>query len=120
MRDYQVFTHENFGIVRVRIWSDEQPWFVAVDICNSLKLSSSRDAICRRVDGEDRIIFSYNDWEHEELLINIPGMYWLIFLTNTTESRKFKTWMTSKVIPNIKPYWMTLASERSENIAVNQ
>ena len=51
--DVQVFTHEDFGSVRVFERSGA-PWFVGKDVANVLGYSNPRDALAKRVDTEDK------------------------------------------------------------------
>lgn len=51
MNDLQIFTHEQFGNVRV-VEKDGQPWFVAADVCRALEVANNRDALTRLDEDE--------------------------------------------------------------------
>ena len=51
--DLQVFTHEDFGSVRV-LERSGTPWFVGKDVAGILGYTNSRKAIGDHVDEEDK------------------------------------------------------------------
>lgn len=51
MNNVQVFENERFGNVRVTT-VDNEPWFVAADVCNALDLRNPSQAISRLDDDE--------------------------------------------------------------------
>ena len=103
MSDIKIFEKEEFGSVRV-IMQDNDPWFVAKDICDTVELSV-RDSV-RYLDDEEK---SYVPREHIGLppgkniiIINESGLYSLILRSRKPEAKKFKKWVTSEVLPSIR------------------
>ena len=101
------YTTEKF--VRVFGTSDK-PLFMAKDVAEILEYKNTRKAIRDIVDEEDRftlqekggtICSSPNSQPHS-ILINESGLYTLIFRSNKPHSVKFRRWITSEVIPQIR------------------
>lgn len=51
MNELQVFNNAMFGNVRIFL-QDNEPWFVAKDVCDCLDIKNSRDALRRLEDDE--------------------------------------------------------------------
>ena len=105
MNEITVFNNENFGDVRtVRI--DDEPWFVGRDIAKILGYANTNDALANHVDAEDRTdgvaIRDTMGREQTPVLINESGLYSLILSSKLESAKKFKRWVTSEVIPQIR------------------
>ncbi len=53
--DIQLFKNSQFGEVRVMVDENNEPYFVAKDVCDVLGYANSRGAINDNVDEEDRV-----------------------------------------------------------------
>ena len=51
MNELQIFKNNQFGNVRI-VMKDQEPWFVAKDVCNCLEINNSRQALIRLDDDE--------------------------------------------------------------------
>lgn len=105
MNEITVFNNENFGDVRtVRI--DDEPWFVGRDVAKILGYANTNDALANHVDAEDRAdgvaIRDPMGREQTPVLINESGLYSLILSSKLESAKKFKRWVTSEVIPQIR------------------
>lgn len=92
------FNFENVAI-RVEIVNDE-PYFVAKDVCDVLELQNVSKAVSN-LDDDER----YNqklDRGGSQILINESGLYSLILRSNKPQAKKFKKWVTSEVLPSIR------------------
>ena len=78
----EVFKNEQFGEIRTALIENE-PWFVAVDVCRALEIGNSSQAISR-LDADEKMI----------TLISNEG--------NKPEAKAFKRWITHDVIPMIR------------------
>lgn len=56
MNGLQIFNNEEFGVVRT-VTIDNEPWFVASDICKALEISNVSVAISR-LDEDERSKFN--------------------------------------------------------------
>lgn len=103
MNEITVFNNENFGDVRtVRI--DDEPWFVGKDVAEILGYSNTRDALLRHVDDEDKdtVVIPDGIGNPNQTIINESGLYSLILSSKLESAKKFKRWVTSEVIPQIR------------------
>lgn len=103
MNEITVFNNENFGEVRtVRI--DDEPWFVGKDVAEILGYSNTRDALLRHVDDEDKgtVVIPDGIGNPNQTIINESGLYSLILSSKLEGAKKFKRWVTSEVIPQIR------------------
>lgn len=92
----------NFGTHTVRVITrNNQPWFVASDVCQALGYSNTSKAIGDHLDEDER----YNESLERGgslLLINESGLYALVLRSRKPEARKFAKWVTSEVLPSIR------------------
>ena len=107
MNELQVFTNEELGKVRV-IKINNEPWFVGKDVAKILGYSNSSDALKVHVDEEDKckkdeiVIHDSIGRKQRPLLINESGLYSLILSSKLSSAKKFKRWVTSEVLPQIR------------------
>lgn len=94
--------------VRMLMCNDE-PWFVAVDICRVLDIRNSRDAVAR-LDADERNTVALTDGNRGNPNTNIiteSGLYTLILRCDDaikpgTTAHRFRKWVTAEVIPAIR------------------
>lgn len=93
-----------YGDDRIRVIQDENgdPWWMAKDVCDVLKLFNYRKAVLSLEDEEKGITKSnaYGD-EQDLVTISDSGLYTLIIQSNATESKKFLRWIIYDVMPII-------------------
>lgn len=97
----QLFQNAGFK-VRVLI-RDNEPWFVAKDVCACLELGNVSQT-CSRLDDDERGIIS-NDTpsgKQEMLIVSEPGLYSLIGSSKKQEAKAFKRWVNHEVLPSIR------------------
>lgn len=88
--------------IRVQVINNE-PWFVAKDVCEILDISNNRDAVSRLDDDEKATSVLPTQFGAKEMwLINESGLYSLIFQSRKPEARTFRKWVTSEVLPSIR------------------
>jgi len=99
-------TSWSFGdnLVRTVKGSDGEPWFVGKDVAQALGYSNVRDAIAKHVDEDDKrgSQIATPGGKQEAVIINESGLYSLIFGSKLDEAKKFKKWVTSEVLPQIR------------------
>ena len=95
----------NFEGSQVRVVVDEkgEPWFIATDIAKLLGHESAKDAI-RILDEDEKGGHLMPTIRGPQKLSTVSesGLYSLIFCSRKNEARKFKKWVTSKVLPAIR------------------
>lgn len=102
MNELQIFNFENHGVRSLVI--DGEPWLVGKDVAEALGYSNSRDAISRHVDDEDKNTVAIHDGigNPNKTIINESGVYALIFGSKLENAKRFKRWVTSEVLPQIR------------------
>lgn len=115
------FGHSNQP-VHVEIINNE-PWFVAKDICDCLKIGNVTESL-RNLDGDEKMpsVVLRAGKKVEVNLVNESGLYNLIFQSRKPEARAFRKWVTSEVLPSIRKtgkYLMPPAGNRIVQIASN-
>lgn len=82
---------------------NNQPWFVANDVCEVLGLRNSRKALSPLDDDEKGVTKVYTvGGKQKSNIINESGLYNLIFRSNKPEAKQFRKWVTSEVLPAIR------------------
>lgn len=103
MNELQIFNNAMFGNVRI-ILQDNEPWFVAKDICDCLEINNSRQALSRLDDDEKNSVI-LNDGtagNPEKSIVNEYGLYSLVLSSRKPEAKEFKRWITHEVLPAIR------------------
>ena len=103
MNEIKVFTNEDFGTIRT-IEIEGEPWFVGKDVAQRLGYRDTSDALKNHVDDEDKLTRCFTDsgQSREMYIINESGLYSLVLSSKLESARKFKRWITSEVIPQIR------------------
>lgn len=101
----QVFNNPEFGKVRV-VTIDKEPWFVGKDVAVALGYESPRAAISKKVDDEDKGVSKMETPSGEQVMtiINESGLYSLILSSKLPTAKKFKHWVTSEVLHDIRKH----------------
>lgn len=88
--------------IRVEVIENEA-WFVAKDICDSLGIENNRNATARLEDYEKLTSILWTSGQNREVtLVNESGLYSLIFQSRKREAITFKQWVTTEVLPQIR------------------
>ena len=101
----EIFKNEQFGEIRTALIENE-PWFVAVDVCRALEIGNSSQAISR-LDADEKMITLISNEGNKRgnpnmTVVNEPGLYTLILSSRKPEAKAFKRWITHDVIPMIR------------------
>lgn len=89
--------------IRVQI-ENGAPWFLAFDVCSVLGFGNPRQAIASHVDSEDvqKLDALTNGGKQLLNYVNESGLYSLILGSTKPEAKRFKRWVTSVVLPEIR------------------
>jgi anti-repressor protein len=98
--ELQIFSDSEFGEIRT-ITKDNEPWFVASDICRSLDLSNPTMAM-QRIDDDEKAKFNLGLSGGETNCVNEYGLYSLALASRKKEAKDFKRWITHEVLPSIR------------------
>lgn len=99
MAELQIFKNSEFGEIRT-VTIDNEPWFVAKDVCEALKHTNPTVAMQMLEDDERTKL--YLGRAGETNVINESGLYTLIIKSNLPKAKKFRKWVTSEVLPSIR------------------
>lgn len=120
MNELKIFSNERFGTVRTVI-KDNEPWFVAADVCKALEISNTADAL-KRLDDDEKMTIDSTDSHFGQRggaqsmnIVNEPGLYSLVLGSRKPEAKEFKRWITHEVIPSIRKYGMYATDELLAN-----
>lgn len=99
----QVFNNDEFGQIRA-VQIDGQGWLVGKDIAEKLGYSNTRKAILDHVDEDDKVVTKCDTLGGAQklIVINESGLYSLILSSKLPQAKKFKRWVTSEVLPQIR------------------
>lgn len=88
--------------LRVIVINDE-PWFVAADVCHALAIVNYNDAV-RNLDDDEKGVGTIDTLGGKQKIsiVNEAGLYCLIFKSRKPEAKKFKRWVTHEVLPAIR------------------
>ena len=104
MNDLSIFA---FGDCMIRtIKKDDETWFVGRDVAIALEYAKPENALATHVDNDDKtttlIQGSGSNYKSNTTIINESGLYALIFGSKLENAKKFKRWVTSEVLPQIR------------------
>ncbi|WP_145333297.1 Bro-N domain-containing protein [Paenibacillus xylanexedens] len=91
-----------YGASQVRtVTIDDEPWFVAKDVCAVLEIDSSQT---RRLDEDEKGLHSIQTpgGVQNIQVVNEHGLYSLIFGSRKPEAKNFRRWINHDVIPSIR------------------
>lgn len=97
----------NTNAIRI-VMKDDDPWFVASDVCAVLGLNNITMALKNLDDDEAALniieVRSENGvvQKREVNTINESGLYTLILRSRKPVAKKFRKWVTSEVLPSIR------------------
>lgn len=88
--------------IRVEVINNE-PWFVAADVCQALELSDTGKTV-ERLDNDEKLMRTvFVSGQNRQMWhVNESGLYNLIFQSRKPEAKAFRKWVTSEVLPNIR------------------
>ena len=109
-----VFQNPEFGKVRILIDKNGDPLFCGKDVCEALGYKNTQDAICKHLDGP--YVAKRDVWVEtgkkadgtpakrstQMLFVTESGLYCLIFGSKLESAQRFKLWVTSVVLPQIR------------------
>lgn len=99
----EIFKNEEFGQVRTMLINNE-PYFVGKDVAEILGYANPQKAIRTHVDDEDKGVNEMDTpgGKQEIIVINESGLYSLMLSSKLPNAKKFKRWVTSEVLPQIR------------------
>ena len=110
------FFYEGNKPIRSVLVNDD-PWFVAKDVCDVLDIANSRDAVGRLDDDERGVVSTDTLGGNQEMqAVNESGLYSLVLGSRKPEAKAFKRWITHEVIPSIRRHGAYLTPSTIEEV----
>ena len=99
----QIFKSDEFGQIRTCVVNGET-YFVGKDVSDALGYVNPTKAVKIHVDVEDRIMSEMDtiQGKRQTTFINESGLYSLILSSKLDSAKRFKRWVTSEVLPQIR------------------
>ena len=116
----------NFNSAAVRtVVINDDPWFVASDVCAVLGIKNHRDALMH-LDADERGVVlndtpsmnqhgSFGTVKQEISVINESGLYSLVLRSRKPEAKPFIKWVTKEVLPAIRKTGQYIAQPYAVN-----
>jgi len=110
----QVFTHPQFGEIRVT-GTSEEPLFCLVDVCKVLEIKNASMAKrklkgggLKIIEGGSSVTNQYGDTEIEQknflTFISEQNLYRLVMRSNKPQAEPFQDWVCGEVLPSIRKH----------------
>ncbi len=104
MNDIVKFDYKGSSVRTVLV--NNEPWFVARDICRvfGMKPNGAHDLVRHLDDDESDSIGLIDNMGRQTkmLIVNESGLYKIILRSDKPIARKFQKWVTSEVLPNLR------------------
>lgn len=98
---YQEEDHlENLTAITI----DDEPWFIAKEVCDVLEIKNTSDAVSSLDEDEKQTIVLTDSLSRNpnKIIISESGLYALIFRSKKPSAKKFRKWVTKEVLPAIR------------------
>ena len=106
MQEIKTFIHKAFGQIRTMTNEKGETFFVGKDIASALGYSKPENAVAVHVDSDDKtttlIQGTGSNYKTKVVIINESGLYSLILSSKLQHAKRFKHWVTSEVLPEIR------------------
>jgi prophage antirepressor-like protein len=111
----KIFSFDHDTIVEVVLINGE-PYFVAADVCNALDLQNPTNILKKTLEKDEYLPYTVYRSGQQRLVnvVNESGVYNLIFQSRKPNARKFRKWITSEVLPEIRKKGMYLSKETEQ------
>ncbi|HDA7548820.1 TPA: phage antirepressor [Staphylococcus aureus] len=104
MQALQTFNFEELPVRTLTV--NEEPYFVGKDVADILGYKNGSRDINAHVDAEDKLTYQISTagQRRNQTIINESGLYSLIFSSKLESAKRFKSWVTSDVLPAIRKH----------------
>ena len=107
-KEVLLFTNFKLGLQVRAVEINGEGWLVGKDVTKALGYVNTTDALTKHVDQEDKQLIQRSQFATLEIpnrglmVINESGFYSLILRSDMPNAKKFKRWVTSEVLPQIR------------------
>jgi len=116
----QIFNFEGSEVRTLEI--NDEPYFVGKDAAKILGYKNPQKALRDHVDQEDKgVNETFTPGGRQSMtIINESGLYSLILSSKLPRAKKFKHWVTSKVLPAIRKHGAYMTDEKAFDVVHNK
>lgn len=116
----QLFNFENQQVRTLKI--NGEPWFVGKDVANILGYTHGARDINAHVEDEDRLKSQIRTagQMRDQIIINESGLYSLILASKMPNAKKFKRWVTSEILPEIRKHGAYMTDQKAFDVVHNK
>ena len=102
--EVQLFVNKELELEVRAVEINGEGWLVGKDVAEVLGYSNSRDALSNHVDEDDKSSVAIYDGRQNRnmTIINESGLYSLVLRSKLSGAKKFRRWVTSEVLPQIR------------------
>lgn len=103
-KDVQLFINKDLGLEVRAVEINGEGWLVGKDVAEVLGYKNPRKALLDHVDEEDKGVTKCDTLggSQEMTVINESGLYSLVLRSKLPGAKKFRRWVTSEVLPQIR------------------
>lgn len=98
--ELQVFENETFGEIRM-VLIDNEPWFIAADVCRILEHSNPTIAM-NGLENYEKAKLNLGLKGGNTNVISESGFYTLVLRSRKPIAKPFRLWVTTEVLPTIR------------------
>lgn len=111
-----IFNYNGYQALRT-VAINEEPWFVAKDVCDVLGTDTRDVSKILDADEVDSIHITDASGRNQEMkVINEAGLYSLTLRSRKPEAKTFKRWVTHDVIPSIRKHGAYMTPQKIEEV----
>jgi anti-repressor protein len=89
--------------IQVMLDDNNDPWWIANEVCKVLEIKNPRDAIAKLEDDEKGVVNTDTLGGKQDVnIINEPGLYNLVMVSRTPAAKRFKRCVSHDILPSIR------------------
>lgn len=100
LNQLEIFKNREFGEIRT-VAIDGEPMFCLIDICKALGMSNP-SMVAQRLDEDELTKLDLGSRAGDTNFITESGLYAVILRSDKPNAKKFRKWVTSEVLPQIR------------------
>lgn len=100
MNQLEIFRNREFGEIRT-VTVDGEPWFCLMDVCKALAIKNTT-MTAQRLDEDELTKLDLGSRAGDTNFITESGLYAVILRSDKPNAKKFRKWVTSEVLPQIR------------------
>lgn len=100
MEQLEIFKNREFGEIRT-VTMDGEPMFCLIDVCKALEIKNAT-VTAQRLDEDELAKLDLGSRAGNTNFITESGLYAVILRSDKPNAKKFRKWVTSEVLPQIR------------------